>query len=44
MGRESEHSQGIKALAIKSESGIKSKESQIILSMLFYERGLTLDY
>jgi hypothetical protein len=41
MGRESEHSQGVKALAIESESGAESKESQIILSVLFYGRGLT---
>jgi hypothetical protein len=30
MGRESEHSLGVNALAIESESGAKSKESQII--------------
>jgi hypothetical protein len=30
MGRESEHSRGVKALAIESESGAESKESQIV--------------
>jgi hypothetical protein len=29
IGRKSEHSRGVKALVIKSESGTKSKESQI---------------
>jgi hypothetical protein len=32
---------GVKALVIESESGAESKESQIILSVLFYGRGLT---
>jgi hypothetical protein len=30
IGRESGHSQGVKALAIESELGTESKESQII--------------